>query len=183
MGKFLKIIRYIAKTYKAIMGTCFSLPNNGNDFIPDQGVSSSREREKISTFLSSHVDKPRSEFWGNQTQITDSCSSDKTKSLILKGTGCIPGTVNNPVEQNFWKLESVNYLDFPTRIERTKHWFVIHYNRKSGILENFEIFLRQEITEGDFKEDLVRNNPDDYSEIWEILTSGSAFFAIYTLKR
>lgn len=185
MGKFLKIIRYIAKTYKAIMGNCISLQKRGNDFIPDQDVSSRREHEHEQklTFLSSHVYSQCSEFWGNQTQITDSCWSGKTGCLILKGIGCIPGTVDNSVENMFWILDSANYPDSSTRIERTKHGFVIQFGAKSGILENFEIFLRQEITEGDFKEGLVLKNPENYSEIWEILTSGSAFFAIYTLNR
>lgn len=181
MGKFLKIIRYIAKTYKAIMGGCFSLPNHRyrDDLIPEQDVSSIGEHEKRLIFLSSHVNK--SEFWGNRTEIIDSCLSCTTRRLILKGFGCIP--VDDPVENKFWKLDAVNYLYSPIRIVLTENGFVIYFGEKSGILENFEMFLRQEITEGDFKEDLVRNNPNDYSEIWEILTSGSAFFAFYTLKR
>lgn len=164
------------------MGNCFSLQEPDRDhFIPEQGVSSSRAPKQISTFLSSHVDKPLGEFWCNQTQMTDSCSSDKTGRLILKGTGCIPGTVENTVKKTVWKLNAVYYSDSPIRIECTKkNGFVIHFGAKSGILENFEKFLRQEISDGDFKDGIVLNNPDDYREIWTILTRGSEFLAIYT---
>jgi hypothetical protein len=44
MGKFLKIIRYIAKTYKAIMGACFSNTNKSSNLneplLKDQGKRS-----------------------------------------------------------------------------------------------------------------------------------------------
>jgi len=158
------------------MGACFSSQNqqDGDDLIPEQPVSHS-----VSAFLSSHVGKKGGEFWKNITKIFESSLSD-TNRPVLKGKGCVPVSVDNPIEEKLWRLQSILYNDERARIERTEDGFVIHFGEHSYVLENFEMFLKQEISEGDFKDGLVRTSPDNYKEIWDILTSGMPFTAFYS---
>jgi hypothetical protein len=194
MGKFLKILRYIANLI-AIMGTCFSKVQQDesnssltqllldgqkrSDFKPVQGVSSIRppKSPEVEAFLSSHVEQ--TEFWRNLTVINSQDVSNDSKSVFLHGSGPVPPIVEDYEQQTEMSLKMIYYTSSETKVRRTQTGFVIDIREKSFKLTNFDTFLKLKISEGDFKEDLVDENPDNYQEIWAILTSGGPFVALY----
>lgn len=195
MGKFLKIIRYIANLI-AIMGTCFSkaqqnepssnltkpLLNDqteGSDFNPVQGVSANKpaNRPEVEAFLSSHVGK--TEFWKRYfTHFwTETCHDGPY--MFQKRKGNIPFRLMNNDLRPIMSLQMMHYLSSKTNVVRTSTGFVIVIDDISRKLENFDLLLSHQISEGDFKLALVKNNPDCYKQIWDILTSGGPFVALY----
>ena len=195
MGKFLKILRYIANLI-ATMGACFSKeqqygPSSNltqsllddetkrSDFNPDQGVSSIRppNSPEVEDFLSSHVGKP--EFWGNLTVIKSQDVSKDSNSVFLHGSGPVPPIVEDHNKQTVMNVKLIHCLSSKTNVRLTQTGFVIDIREKSFKLTHFGMLLQQKIFEGTFKEDLVEENPDNYQEIWEILKSGGSFVALY----
>ena len=197
MGKFLKILRYIANLI-AIMGACFSTeqqptnetsdltqpllggPTQRSDFKPDQGVSANEPANSpdVEAFLSSHV--KQNEFWRNPTRIDSQDVGDKQHEYVfLHGSGPVPPILENHEQRTVMTVKLIHYLSSKTNVIRTSTGFVIVIEGISYILENFDRLLKREISEGDFKEDLVKNNPDKFKKIWEILTSDSLFVALY----
>jgi hypothetical protein len=197
MGKFLKILRYIANLI-AIMGACLSKPKkSGNpdltqrllggqtkwsDFNPVQGVSSIRppNSPEVEDFLSSHVDKLNGEFLANKTQIISQTVDKLSGCVVLTGSGPIPPLVEDTENNMVMRLKQVSFTSrIDTIIRRTYDGFVIDIGKKSFKLTNFDLLLKQEIFDGNFKEDLVDENPEDYKQIWDVLTSGGPFLAFY----
>jgi hypothetical protein len=198
MGKFLKILRYIANLI-AIMGKCFSKEEQdgrrsnltrplldgqtkGYDFNSDQGVSSIRlpNSPEVEAFLSSHVNKPNGEFWETETQIISQTVNKFLKCVVLNGYGPIPPLLEDTKNRTVMSLKLVSFTSLiDTNIHRTDDGFVIDIGEKSFKLTNFDLLLKQEIFDGNFKEDLVDENPEDYKQIWDVLTSGGSFVALY----
>jgi hypothetical protein len=187
MGKFLKILRYIANLI-AIMGACFSKEQNKmpdstqSDFNPVQGVSSIRppNRPEVEKFLSSHVDKPTGEFWATETKIVSQTVNELLECAVLTGSGPIPPLLEDTEKNTVMSLQLVSFINLrDTTIHRTDDGFVIDIGKKSFKLTNFDMLLKQEIFDGNFKEDLVDENPKDYKQIWDILTRGGPFLAFY----
>jgi hypothetical protein len=198
MGKFLKILRYIANLI-ATMGQCFSklqqdeLSSNRtesllrgqterSDFKPDQCVSSIRppNSPEVESFLSSHVGKLNGEFWANKTQIISKTVNKGLGCVVLDGYGPIPLLLEDTLNKTVMSLKLVSFTSIrDTNIHRTDDGFVIDIGEKSFKLTNFDMLLKKEIFDGNFKEDLVDENPEDYKQIWDILTSGGPFLALY----
>lgn len=196
MGKFLKILRYIANLI-AIMGACFSKQTNKtsdltqsllcdqtlwSDFNPVQGVSSIRARNspEVEEFLSRPVDNPNGEFWATKTQIISQTVNKILECVVLDGSGPIPPLLEDTENKTVMSLKLVSFTsNTDTNIHRTNDGFVIDIGEKSFKLTNFDMLLKQDISEGNFKEDLVDENPQDYQKIWNILKSGGPFVALY----
>lgn len=193
MGKFLKIIRYIANLI-AIMGTCFSkaqqnepssnltkpLLNDqteGSDFNPVQGVSANKpaNRPEVEAFLSSHVGK--TEFWQTQTKIDPQNTTCEDPFALVSGIGPVPPIIEDHGKHTVMTVKIISIDE--AIIDRTSTGFVIVIEEISYKLENFDLLLSHQISEGDFKLALVKNNPDCYKQIWDILTSGGPFVALY----
>lgn len=193
MGKFLKILRYIANLI-AIMGTCFSklqqdeLSSNrtesllrgqteSSDVIPDQSVSANEpdNHTEVKAFLSSHVGK--TEFWQTQTKIYPQNTTCEDQFALVYGIGPVPPILE---DHSKYTVLTVKIISFDEAIiDRTSTGFVIVLEGISYKLENFDLLLTHQITESVFKLDLVKNNPDNYKQIWKILTSGGPFVALY----
>ena len=198
MGKFLKILRYIANLI-AIMGGCLSIEEQQSnetsditqslldhktkrsDFNPEQGVSiRAQNSREVEAFLSSHVGKPHGEFWATETQIISQTVNKFLGCVVLDGSGPIPPLLEDTENKKVMSLKLVSFTSLrDTNIHRTDDGFVIDIGEKSFKLTNFDMLLKQEIFDGNFKEDLVDETPEDYNEIWDILTSGGPFLALY----
>jgi hypothetical protein len=197
MGKFLKIIRYIANLI-ATMGACFSEQqqpqvkpesdltesllngqNERSDVNPEQCVSANKPpiRAKVEetpcSGLTSDIEMvtPSST---NANQITV-CGSGKLRSCIIH-------------DGQSFKLNSLvficggNQLGFTGRIRLFRKCgsdFVMSINEVEFNLPIFFDFLEMGISEGDFNENLVKSAPNDYRHIWRILTSGMKYTASY----
>jgi hypothetical protein len=195
MGKFLKILRYIANLI-AIMGGCLSIEQNGtpdstrpllghqtekSDFNPDQCVLSTRasNSSKVEACLPIHFDKPKGEFWKNQTKIYWNEVNSGSNSVFMKARGLVPLIVLDHRKRVVMTLKTLYYLGNKIIVSRTSTGFFMYVGGKSFRLENFDLLLKGEISERDFREDLEKNNPLDYEEIWDILTRGCTFLALY----
>ena len=198
MGKFLKILRYIANLI-AIMGACFSNeqsqykpnssltqpllggPTQRSDVNPVQGVSANEPANstEVEAFLSSHVNNQNGEFWKNQTKIYWKEVNSGSNNVFMKALGLVPLIVFDHEKIVVMTLKTLYYLGNKIIVSRTSTGFFMYVGGKLFRLENFDLLLKGEISEGDFKEDLVKNNPKYYNEIWDILTSGGPFLALY----
>jgi hypothetical protein len=157
-------------------------PTQRSDFKPDQGVSSIRapNNPKVEAFLSSHVGKPHGEFWATETQIISQTVNKFLGCVVLDGSGPIPPLLEDTENKMVMSLKLVSFTSLrDTNIHRTDDGFVIDIGEKSFKLTNFDMLLKQEIFDGNFKEDLVDKTPLDYEEIWDILTSGGPYLALY----
>ena len=192
MGKFLKILRYIANLI-AIMGTCFSKPQqkkpssnltepllNGqksSDFNPHQGVSANKpaNRTEVEDFLFSHVGK--TEFWQTQTKIDPQNTTCEDQFALVYGIGPFPPILEDHGKHTVMTVKLISFDE--AIIDRTSTGFVIVLEGISYKLENFDMLLKREISDGDFIEDLEKNAPSMFIRIWKILTSGGPFVALY----
>ena len=204
MGKFLKIIRYIANLI-AIMGACFSKQqqpqvkpesdltesllngqNERSDVNPEQGVSANEPPKSPNDhFLESHVED--SEFFRNDSKFNKiEKSSTSADQITVCGSGQLRSRIIH--DDRAFMLNSIvficggNQLGLTGRIQlfcTGGSDFVISINDVESILPRFLEFLKRGISEGDFKESLVNSAPNDYQHIWRILTSGMKYTASY----
>jgi hypothetical protein len=189
MGKFLKILRYIANLI-AIMGKCFSKEQKSNsslnqrllggqtkrpDFKPDQGVSANNP--EVKDFLSSHI--KQTEFFSCNFKMywTESCP--KGTYVFQKRKGNFPLTFVDDKMKIVMSLKMVHYLSTKTTVIRTSTGFVVVIDGISYKLGDFDLLLSHQVSEGNFKRDLVKNNPYNYKKIWENLTSNSQLVVLY----
>jgi hypothetical protein len=148
--------------------------NNRPDFTPVQSVFGSQKNPTFMTdeqrrFLTSHVNS--SEFSRKKMRITEVISNSKT--ILLFGTGNLSNKLIFPdFCLTLIEFDSGKSLHFNENVK-------IFIGKESFPLPNFLMFLNQEISEGDFKEGLVRENPVKYEEIWSVLTSGENFKVRY----
>lgn len=199
MGKFLKILRYIANLI-AIMETCFSMPKNdgssssashleepllggliNSDFNPEQGGSSTEASipSEFEACLPIYFDKLNGEFWKHRTEIYWKEVNSNSGCVFIKASGLVPLIVLDHRKRVVMTLKTLFYLGNKIMVSRTSRGFFMYIHGKSFRLENFDLLLKGEISERDFKEDLVKNNPEDYEQIWDVLTSGGPFLALY----
>lgn len=161
------------------MGNNISLPTNDQnhlDLIPEQNVFGSEKAQTLHTtseqhFLNSHVKS--SEFSRFPMSILNASTSNST--LVLFGIGNLTRKlISYPdirlIAVYFNDNISLRFNENPVRL------FI---QERSFLLPNFMKLLNQEISEGDFKEDLVSNFNLKYREIWSVLTSGKDFQAHY----
>ena len=197
MGKFLKIIRYIANLI-AIMGACFSEQqqpqvkpesdltesllngqNERSDVNPEQGVSANEPpiRAKVE-------ETPCSGLTSDSEMVTP--SSTNANQITVCGSGKFQSRIIH--DDRAFMLNSIvficggNQLGLTGRIRLFRTGgsdFVISINDVESILPLFLEFLKRGISEGDFKESLVNSAPNDYQHIWRILTSGMKYTASY----
>ena len=193
MGKFFKILRYIANLI-ATMGANQSKPQTkgsrfklsvfddqtkSSDFNPDQGVSANEpanrtEVEDIRCILQRKMD-----FWRNPTRIYSQDVNDELNHVFLHGSGPVPPILENHEQLTVMTVKLIHYLSSKTNVIRTSTVFVIVIEGISYKLENFDMLLKREISDGDFIEDLEKNAPSMFIRIWKILTSGGPFLALY----
>lgn len=193
MGKFLKFIRYIDNLI-AIMGSCFSKeqqeePSSNlnqpllggqtkkSDFKPEQGVSANEpaknpEVEDIRCILQKEMN-----FWRNPTKIISKDMDDELNYVLLYGSGPVPPILENHDKHTVMTVKIICINE--SIIDQTPTGFVIVIDNISYKLENFDMLLKCEISDGDFIEDLEKNAPSMFIRIWEILTSNSQFVALY----
>ena len=152
-----------------------SLHNRKNrlDFIPEQNVFGSKRHHtsEQQDFLKSHVKS--SEFSRKTMSILNASTSHST--LVLLGNGNLTRKLISYPDIRLIAVYFNDHISLRFN-ENTVRLFI---QDKSFLLQNFMKLLNQEISEGDFKEDLVREFPLKYSEIWSVLTSGADFQAHY----
>ena len=102
-----------------------------------------------------------------------------SNSVFMKARGLVPLIVLDHGKRVVMTLKTLYYLGNKIIVSRTSTGFFMYVGGKSFRLENFDLLLKGEISLGDFREDLKNNNPLDYEEIWDILTSGGPFLALY----
>lgn len=194
MGKFLKILRYIANLI-ATMGACFSKAQqdetrsnltrqllNGqterSDFKPDQCVSANKPDNRTEVEDIRFILQQKMDFWRNPTRIDSQDVDNKLNHVFLHGSGPVPPILENHEQQTVMTVKLIHYLSSKTNVIRTSTGFVIVIEGISYKLENFDRLLKREISDGDFIEDLEKNAPSMFIRIWEILTSCD-FVALY----
>lgn len=163
------------------MGHNFSTANPSannkqhSDFIPEQNVHGSQKplipaEQKI--FLNSNVKLP--EFSRKRMSILriETVVSDV---IVLYGNGRISNKLFS------FPCLYLNEVYFEDRISLrfTENQFQLLIRGKSFLLQTFKMLLNGDMSEGDFKEDLLRDFPSEYNDIWSVLTSKGNFEAHY----
>jgi len=162
------------------MGNNFSTANQSanpsanneqhSDFNPEQNVHGSGPDQKF--FLNSHVNS--SEFSGKKMSIDNVISGPINTIFHCSGHLSEKLTSFSNLRLTFIEFSGGESLLF-------NETGVKFFNKKeSFLLKNFEMLLNGSMSEGDFKEDLVRDNPEKYAEIWSVLTSGNNFQVRYS---
>ncbi len=194
MGKFLKILRYIANLI-AIMGTCFSKPQQkepssnltepllggqtkSSDVIPVQGVSANEPANRTELKDIRSILQHKMNFWRNPTRIYLQDVNNELNHVFLHGSGPVPPILENHEQRRVMTVKLIHYLSSKTNVIRNSTGFVIVLEGISYKLVNFDMLLKREISDGDFIEDLEKNAPSMFIRIWEILTSCD-FVALY----
>lgn len=163
------------------MGNIFSIayPINKPDYSPEQNVHGSqkvqvqaRNTAKQIDFLNSHVNS--SKFSNERMRILriETVVSDV---IVLHGNGNIS---NKLLSFSGLYLSKVYFKD-RISLRFTENRFRLLIRGKSFLLPTFEMLLNGDMSEGDFKEDLLRDFPLEYAEIWSVLTSKGNFEAHY----
>jgi len=182
MGKFLKILRYIANLI-AIMGASTSTPPpppptpnfsiNSPDFIPEEPISDNGKPCFIIENLRQYQEK-RTEYeecFPNGTLV------DRSPSFL--GSGRIPASYPNGIGS----LKQVYFPNFENSpsvsIFRTRNGFVMKVGTQMFNLSNFHLFLEGKISTGDFLDVIFVEYPTHYNRIWEILNSSRQYRAVY----
>lgn len=148
------------------------------DFIPEQNVFGSENAQTSQTphtpeqdFLNSHVES--SEFSRIPMSIFNASTLHYT--IVLLGNG---NFTRKLVYYPDIRLVAV-YFNDNISLRFNKNTVTLFIQERSFLLPNFMKLLNQEISEGDFKEELVRDFQLEYREIWSVLTSGAKFQAHY----
>lgn len=146
-----------------------------SDFIPEQNVHGSQNpliTAEQNFFLNSHV--KLSEFSGKKMSIDDVMSNTVNTTFTCSGHLSKRLISYSNLRLTFIEFRGGESLFF------NETGIKIFIKNESFLLKNFEMLLNGSISEGDFKEDLVRDNPKKYGEIWSVLTSGEPFRARYS---
>jgi hypothetical protein len=157
----------------------YILTNNKSDYSPEQNVHGSQKgqvqarntAEQID-FLKSHVKLP--EFSRKKMSIYEVISGPVSTVFHCSGNLSIILISYSNLRLTYIEFSGGNSLIL------NKFGFRIFIKNESFLLKNFEMLLSGNMSEGDFKEDLVRDNPKNYGEIWSVLTSGENFHARYS---
>lgn len=159
------------------MGNKLSTNNYRNDFKPEQNIGESQKirtsppLEQINS-LKSHVkswvlNQQKMRILGIQTGVFD--------VLVLCGNGNLS---NKLLSYPDIYLHAV-YFENHTSLRFTENQFKLLIRGKLFLLPTFEMLLNGSMSEGDFKQDLLRDFPSEYAEIWSVLTSKGNFEAHY----
>ena len=146
-----------------------------SDFIPEQNVHGSQKpliTAEQNFFLNSHVKSP--EFSRKRMSIDDVISGPVNTVFICSGHLSKVLISYSNLRLTFIEFRGGESLLF------NETGVKIFTKNDSFLLKNFEMLLNGSMSEGDFKEDLVRDNPKNYGEIWSVLTSGETFRARYS---
>jgi hypothetical protein len=163
------------------MGNIFSIayPINKPDYRPEQNVYGSqkvqvqtRKTTEQINFLNSHVKS--SEILRKRMRIVriQTCLSNV---LVLYGNGNLSKKL---LSYSDIYLSEV-YFEDRISLRFTENQFRLLIRDKSFLLPTFEMLLNGDMSEGDFKEDLLRDFPSEYNDIWSVLTSKGNFEAHY----
>lgn len=161
------------------MGSHISSTNSNNrpDFTPVQSVFGSQKNPIFMTdeqrrFLTSHVNS--SEFSRKKMSIYEVISGPVSTVFHCSGNLSIILISYSNLRLTYIEFSGGNSLIL------NEFGFRICIKNESFLLKNFEMLLSGNMSEGDFKEDLVRDNPKNYGEIWSVLTSGENFKVRYS---
>jgi hypothetical protein len=146
------------------------------DLTPEQNVLESGNAQtphesEQQAFLKSHV--KLSEVSRKTMSISNAGTSNST--LVLFGNGNLTIKLISYPDIFLMAVYFENHISLRFN-ENTVKLFI---QDKQFLLPNFMKLINQEISEGDFKKDLVREFQSDYLKIWSILTSGADFQAHY----
>ena len=182
MGKFLKILRYIANLIETMGANQSKLTKptpkqnfsiNSSDFIPDEPVWDNGNPCFSIENLSQYQEKPTEykECFPNGTP------NDRWPFFI--GSGQIPASY----PKGIGSLKHVHFPNFENSpsvsIFRTRNGFVMKVGTQMFNLSNFHLFLEGKISTGDFLDVIFVEYPTHYNRIWEILNSSRQYRAVY----
>lgn len=153
----------------------FSSLLNKMDLIPEQNVleSGNAHISEQRKFLKSHFESQ--EFSRFPMSISNAGTSNST--LVLFGNGNLTIKLISYPDIFLMAVYFENHISL--RFDENTVRLLIQ--GRSFLLPKFMNLLNQEISEGDFKEDLVSRFPLEYHEIWSVLTSGENFQAHYEI--
>ena len=163
------------------MGNIFSIayPINKPDYIPEQNVYGSqnvqvqaRNTAKQIDFLNSHV---KSSEFSKKRMIILRIETVVSDVIVLHGNG----NISKKLFSFSGLYLSEIYFEERISLRFTENQFRLLIWDKSFLLPTFEMLLNGDMSEGDFKEDLLRNFPSEYTNIWSVLTSKGNFEAHY----
>jgi hypothetical protein len=179
MGKFLKILRYIANLI-ATMGNEFSNPKqklaaigiNPTDLSPEECVWD--EINVKDDFKDSTKETVIDKLFPNGTPFN--------MSPFFLGSGPIPPCYPNGTGTLYRIDFDYRILSPDVSIHRAKNGFIILVNGKVFLLPNFILFLKGDdegISHGDFLNGIAAEEPRHYKMIWEILNRERKYKAMY----
>jgi hypothetical protein len=147
-----------------------------NDINPEQNVFGSKVQalntaEQIK-FLNSHVKS--SEILSKRMSILN-IETSASNVLVLYGNGNLSKKLFSYPDIDLREV----YFENNASLRFTQNQFRLLIRGKSFLLPTFEMLLNGGMSEGDFKEDLLRDFPSEYAEIWSVLTSKGNFEAHY----
>ena len=179
MGKFLKIIRYIANLI-ATMGANQStlkqnISINSSDFIPDEHVWDGSKSKLSSQYPS---------LFGNPLRRLKTVKNEMTGDIIRWSVGQFtPKLVYDGREHEIQNVlfrenkTTVAKIDFPSPWNIFKTDPILHIGGHEYHLPDYIRVLSREITEEQFIEGLHRNYLDsDVERIWKVLTDRKVLY-------
>ena len=184
MGKFLKILRYIANLI-ATMGENQSkltkqiLSINSSDFRPEEPVW-----DEIMTCSNFKISIQCSSLFGNPLRRLKTVKNEMTGDIIrwsvcqftlkLKYDGREHDISNVFFRKN---METVAEISFPSPLNFFKRDPILHIGGHEYNLPDYISVLSREITEEQFIEGLHRRYPDsDVEKIWKVLTDREVLY-------
>jgi hypothetical protein len=179
MGKFLKILRYIA------------------NLIATMGANQSKSKQNFSINSSDFIDFIPDEHVWDEINVKDDFKDSTKKTVIdesfpngtpfnmspfFLGSGPIPPCYPNGRGTVYRIIFEYRILSPDVSIHRAKNGFIILVNGKVFLLPNFILFLKGDdegISRGDFLNGIAAEEPSHYKMIWEILNSERKYKAMY----
>jgi len=177
MGKFLKILRYIANLI-ATMGANQSkskqnLSINSSDFIPDEHVW-----DEITPCSKSKLSSQSPSLFGNPLRILKTIRNDMTGDIICWSVGQFQLKLKydgreHDISNVFFrkKMVTVAEIHFPSAWNFFKKDPILRIGEDEYPLPDYISVLRREITEGQFIQQLQRQySCSDVEKILNVLT-------------
>ena len=182
MGKFLKILRYIANLI-ATMGNELSNTETTSAAIGINHTDLSPE-EHVWDEINAGVDLKDSSQYKNKDTVIDKLFPNgipSNMSPCFFGSGRIPPSFPEGTGTLYRVYFENQILSPEVSIRRAKNGFIILVNGRVFLLPNFILFLKggEGISTGDFLDGIAAEEPNHFKLIWEILNSSRKYKATY----